>query len=233
METNRKRYQGRMSVVVAAVVAMLGAITLSPPAASAHVQSSRPAIWVGSPVNGTWPKTTWSSPSKHHTFYNGQAYRGDFGLDIQSVAKGTPVYLYAAPNNTSLNSRIEAKVLDVRAGCGSGKISDGGYVVIVGFYKDSTSNPLIGTVKYNHVQPSVRKGQIVGRWGTKIGTVGGGYRYNPNGCWAGTHVHMELTNWHHYACYNRGFRLGQRIYKTNFVGHLGGDYARAAKQPCP
>jgi hypothetical protein len=36
-----------------------------------------------------------------------------------------------------------------------------------------------------------------------------------------------------YACYNQGWKPGQGMYPTNFVGFVGGAYASGPRQACP
>jgi hypothetical protein len=226
-------------VMVLTLVA--GFLTVNP----APAEAGGPAVWVGSPVNGRWPtadgcsgsggqypSATCSLPRAHHTFFFGMPYRGDWGVDLQGVSAGNSVRLYAAPRSSS--TAVRAKVETVRNACAarSGESSAqtaarGGKVVVVGIYANGSR---VGWVSYAHVQPSVSSGQWINRWGTQIGTVG---RYTSNSCWRGVHLHFEMTNQSDYSCYNRGWRPGQAISRTNFMGFVGGRYATSPRTACP
>lgn len=148
-------------------------------------------------------------------------------MDLEGAAGvtvGEDVILYAAPQNTS--NTITARVT-VGPACADGVNSHGGKMVKVNFYRGST---FIGWVAYAHIDPTVRNGQTISRWGTKLGDVG---RYTSNGCWGDVHLHMEFYNVHNYACYNRSFRDNQAYARQNFFGFVGGNYASAAYRACP
>jgi hypothetical protein len=202
----------RASLLLATfVLAMLGF--------SSTASAAEPAVWVGSPLSATWP-TGSSLPSQHHIVYG-----GDWSADLQSVAVGAPVVLYAAPQDgqTAVNAVVEV----VRPACASGVIADGGYRVTVGLFTGGTK---IGTVTYAHVNPSVNQGATVSRWNTQLGVVG---NYRSSSCWTGPHVHVEMYSQHNYACYNRGWAPGQAMNPTNFIGFTGGAYASAQRSACP
>jgi alpha-tubulin suppressor-like RCC1 family protein len=152
-----------------------------------------------------------------------------------AVPAGTPLYLYIAPQLSS--TPVTTKVDKVGAACAvkSGN-HPAGQVVVIGVYSGTTK---IGTVAYAHVVPDASlpsPGQPINRWGSLIGTVGGGYAI-PNGCWTGVHLHIEMGNMHNYSCFNGGFHAGKpwgdAIYRTNFVGFLGGQRTTSSRQPCP
>lgn len=208
-----------------------------PPPPPGGTATTDPAVWIGSPFNGTWPNldgcpATYPSPdcslpSVHHILYYNGAYLDDWAADLQSVSYGTGVYLYAAPQDTS--QTITARVETVGPACADDQIGDGGYRVSVAFYDGATR---IGTVTYVHVNLAVYQGETISRWGTLIGTVGGPYN-KAAGCWKGPHVHIEMSSQHNYACYNRGWHPGQPMDAKNFIGFIGGDYASARRQACP
>ena len=221
-----------LGAVVVSVALVAPQVTASPQASAA----TDPAVWVGSPMNATWPNTdgcsgsgymfpsaTCSLPAVHH--WLAYAPLGDWAADLQHVAVGQPVVLYAAPQNTSLS--VTAKVAAVGPACGSGVIAYGGYRVTVNLYTGST---YIGSVTYAHINPKVSQGQVISRWGTTLGTVGS---YTSNSCWGGVHVHVQLYSAHNYACYNRGWHPGQQMYAKNFIGFIGGNYASGPRQACP
>jgi hypothetical protein len=222
------------AAVVLTSVAAAGTVGQSAPASASD---PTPVVWVGSPLgSSTWPtadgcgvgdSTNCSLPSEHHAVYpntsNGEL--GDWAMDLQSVAVGAPVVLYAAPQDGSLP--VTATVQAVAPACASGVISDGGYRVTVEL---STNGAPIGTVTYAHLDPSVQQGQVIDRWGSQVGTVGS---YDASGCWQGVHSHVELSNQTKYSCYNSSFVPGQQVDATNFIGFLGGDYASGRHAACP
>src|SRR5688500_844642 len=77
-----------------------------------------PAIWVGSPVQGTWgvpgdPSTTPGCCPAHHLLYKASP-SNDWSVDLSSIPGGNDgVYLYAAPSDSSLNNRVTARVLQI------------------------------------------------------------------------------------------------------------------------
>lgn len=225
----------------AAVAAAVGlAAVIAVPAQAAAARSS---VWVGSPIDGNWavwdgycPGATYPSdmcswPTVHHSYTWGMPYVGDWATDL-GVGAGQVVNLYAAPNDTWRT--ITAKVEKIPLACAvrSGEtyqqtFARGGNTVVVGLYEGATR---IGWVAYTHVNPSVSVGQWINRWGAAIGTVGS---YTSNSCWTGVHLHIEMTNETNYSCFNKGWSSGQAMWKTNFVGFLGGAYRTAPRQACP
>lgn len=200
------------------------------PMCGGATSTGAPLVWIGSPFRGTWPNAAgcagaWfpssncSLPYVHHT-----PYGGDWGADLQNVAVGTPVVLYAAPHNSAV--QVSAQVEFVRAACANGSIPSGGYRVTIAFYSGSTR---IGTVIYSHINPSVREGAWISRWGTQLGTVG---RYTSGGCWTAPHSHVELYSQRNYACYNRGWAPGQWMNPSNFIGFIGGNVASGPRRAC-
>jgi hypothetical protein len=192
--------------------------------------SSAPLVWIGAPFHGTWPNTAGcagaqypsdqcSLPSVHHI-----VYLGDWAADLQSVATGTPVVLYAAPQDG--RTAISAQVERITPACASQVVQYGGYRVTVGLFSGSTH---IGEVTYAHINPSVSQGAWISRWGTQLGTIGS---YTSNSCWNGPHTHVELYSQTNYACYNRGWAPGQWMNATNFIGFVGGNVASGPRQAC-
>lgn len=240
-EASRRRRTLLVLLVVLGLTVASGAVAPGAGAAPAP----RTAIWVGSPVTSTWPDSRGcpasstqsagcSRPEWHHTFNYGDPFRGDVGWDLQRPPVGRAVKLYAAPQNTRFNAQVTARVLRVVPACGAKagetsaqRIGRGGYAVVVELRHGSTP---VGTVKYVHINPSVRAGQVISRWGSTIGTVGS---YRSNSCWTGVHVHMELMNYSRYACFNRSWRPGQQTQPSNFVGYIGGAFASAPRRGCP
>ena len=184
-------------------------------------QATTNAVWVGSPVNGTWAYYASSLPASHHIVWG-----SDWSVDLPAGG-GQEVILYVAPQDSRLS--VTTRVDKVQATCASGRISDGGYMVEIGIYNGSSK---IGRVNYAHIQPSVSQGQVVSRWGSRIGTVGS-YTRNPTGCWDGEHVHVEMYSQANYACFNKGFGLRQAVNRTNFIGFTGGNFASRQRAACP
>jgi hypothetical protein len=213
-----------------------GASAPAPAPVASTPSGSTPAAWVGSPFAGAWPNAdgcngaafpsaSCSLPNVHWWLAN--APQGNWAADLQGVGPGTPVVLYVAPQNPS--TPITTTVAAVSPACRSGRVSDGGYLVTVAISSGSTR---LGTVTYAHVNPTVRVGQTIGRWGTQVGTVGSGYDRSA-GCWGGPHVHFQAMNAQGFSCYNRGWNPGQRMNPTNFIGFVGGNYVNGARQACP
>lgn len=213
-----------------ALAGSLGGFAESARAAS----TPRDSVWIGAAIDGRWPTNPYSHPSQHHTFRYSNAGVGDWGFDQIGVTRGQRVYVYAAPQDTGLNKAIRAKIQSVSPICARRKgesvnaqLARGGSAVVVAIYSGTTK---VGAVTYGHVQPTVRAGDPVSRWGGQIGTIG---QYQANGCWDGVHLHMELYNEARYACYNGAFSAGAPMRRTNYIGYLGGAFASAAKKPCP
>ena len=193
------------------------------------------SVWVGSPFRGTWPisagcpssfpSSTCSQPSSHWWLAN--APQGDWAADLQNVGVGQPVVLYAAPRDQ--NVPVTAVVDAVGPACRSGVVGDGGYRVTVGLFVRGTR---VGSVTYAHVNPNVSQGQTISRWGSQIGTVGGGYNRG-RGCWDGAHVHFQAYAQSGYSCFNRTWQGGQWMDPGNFLGFVTGRYASGARQGCP
>ncbi|OKI64341.1 hypothetical protein [Micromonospora sp. CB01531] len=226
------------TAVIAAITLIL--FSAATPASAATARSS---VWVGSPINGNWavwdsacngaiyPSSACSWPTVHHTFRNGMPYAGDWSVDL-GVSAGQDVLLYAAPNETwrTISAKVETVVLACAARSGETyeqTRARGGNAVVVGLYEGSSR---IGWVTYTHVNPTVGAGQWIGRWDTRVGTVG---NYTSNSCWTGVHLHVEMTNETNYSCFNRGWGSGQAMSRTNFIGFLGGAYRTAPRQACP
>jgi hypothetical protein len=206
--------------VLAAAIAAMAVLAIAPQASAHHL----PAVWIGAPAAGHWPSASgcvagrvWSGcslPSGHWT-----PVRGDWAVDLR-IPGNQSVYLYAAPQNTSLS--ISARIESVTATCA-------GQTVKVALYNGATK---VGWVSYTHIRAAVTAGRWVSRWGTKLGTVGTGYAPNSS-CWTGPHVHLEMYSQHAYACYNKGWRPGQAFKSTNFLGFIGGNYASGPRRACP
>ena len=235
-----------LQLAVAAVLASVSSFGATPVGATNDHDGT--AIWIGAPVvTSTWPNTddcwrddtypsAWCSlPYAHHTYNYGDTTPGDWGIDIQSVAVGKPVVLYAAPVDTSQNNRVTARVKKVTLACGSAytgesvasRAARGGYAVVVELLHDNNS---IGTVKYVHVNPTVRQGQTISRWGPQVGTVGS----YTKGTYLGSHPRPLRGDQHPpLLVLQPGLQPGQRMDATNFMGFVGGHYAYNPRTACP
>lgn len=128
--------------------------------AAAAASTPTPEVWFGAPSSSTWPdksgcsgatypsaKCSW--PTVHHTYFYGDAYRGDWGIDIGAMSVGEQVKLYAAPQNTKYNASTTARVLRVVPACSASyqgestasRVSRGGYAVVVELRIGSTLPP--------------------------------------------------------------------------------------------
>lgn len=213
----------------------------------APVGSRSTKIWFGAPFTGHWagtPHPVDARPEWHNPLYGipGQSYTSDWAMDYYAPA-GTAVAVYAAPKDASLSSGITAQVLQVRAGCRSRSVSEGGYLVQVGIYDRGVE---VGVLSYMHVNPDFnRDGRTtssdlafrgkVSRWGGYIGTVG---KYVKSSCWAvntasGTHVHFEAANLSHYSCFRGGVPNNATLASHSYIGYLGGWFVYGKKRACP
>ena len=150
-----------------------------------------------------------------------QPQNGHGGRHLSSIPDSNRgVYLYAAPNDTSLNNAITAKITIIfydNACKGEGAAIS----VTVTLYNAGTP---LGQVTYAHLErsTSLAEGQSVPRWGTYLGAAVGLPKNND--CWTGPHVHLELGAAKHYACWNKGFTWKYRVDRTNFVGFVSGSF---------
>jgi len=225
----------RAAIGIAFALAFATSVLLVRPgqeAAASHL----PAIWIGSPVNGTWGVPgNWSTvPPKHHRLYK-VLPTSDWTVDLSSIpSSDRAVYTYAAPQNSTYNSRVSARILQI-VDDNACRYGGGGDFVTVGFYFDST---LIGRATYAHLDrdPSLYVGKWIPRWGGYLGQVAilGGAATGGSDCWTGPHVHFEMRSEKHYACWNRGYTSpGYGIRRTNFLGFIGGALSTTSATPCP
>ncbi len=207
-----------------------------PPPPPAPPTTTDTRVWVGAPFQGTWVPITsdcggatfpssCSLPNVHHWLSTAAAPAGDWAVDLGAPA-GTAATVYAAPQVASLPVRT---VVDrIAPACASGLPADGGWAVTVAIYTGSTK---IGSATYAHINPvsGLTPGTAISRWGTTVGTVGS---YRNNACWMGAHLHFQLYSEHNYACYNRGWRPGNTMAPSNFLGFTGGNVAGGPRQAC-
>jgi len=103
-----------MAGAMAAAALIVGGLQALPSQAS-----TLPAVWVGSPLQATWPNadgcagatfpsSTCSLPSVH--WWLARAPQGDWAADLQHVSRGQGVYVYAAPQDTSISITARSTV---------------------------------------------------------------------------------------------------------------------------
>lgn len=189
----------------------------TPPPASGGNASTE--VWCGSPVDGTWAAFASSTPAQHGIFFG-----GDWSVDLPAAA-GQSAQIFCAPQDG--RSDVTARVDNVRPACRSGVHADGGQVVTVGLYNGSAR---IGFMAIAHVNATVSTGQTISRWGGSVGNIGA---YRSNSCADGAHAHVEMYNTSRWSCYNRTYRVGQRIGRSNFIGFVGGARGTGQRAGCP
>lgn len=233
--TAGRTHPRRNPMLVLMVLAIVGGVTLlTAPTAQA---AAPPAIWVGSPVNGTWGagRDASTTPAGAHHKLVSVSPRNDWAVDLSATGAGpaAPAILYVAPSDSAYNARVTTRVsriIDDNT-CRSG---GGGDLVTVAVLFDGTT---VGQVTLAHLDrnPSLRVGQAVGRWGTQVGTVANlaGPATGGEGCWTGPHAHAELRASTNYACWNRGYATGQSLSRSNFIGFVSGPALASTARPCP
>jgi hypothetical protein len=211
----------RFAIVTVAVVS--GILALAP-MADAYTS---PAIWVGSPVPGSWgvPGDWSTTPGGGHHHLVKASPQADWAGDLPTNA-GTAVYLYVAPSNSAYNDSVTARVSQIVDGnaCANGGGAD--FVNVAIYYNGS----LYGQALYAHINrdPSLYIGKPIARWGTYLGSVAylSGSATGGSSCWTGPHVHFEMEAFTQYACWNRGYSYaGYPISPTNFLGFVSGPLA--------
>lgn len=226
-----------MEAVRALALALVSAavVLLVPMPAAASQASHQPAIWIGSPVNGTWGVAGDRStvPPYHHRLVKVDP-RSDWKVDLSRISSSDRgVYVYAAPQNTAYNNRVTARITQI-VDDNACQYGGGGDFVTVSFWIDAT---LIGQATYAHIDrdPSLYVGKSVTRWGGYVGRVAflSGSATGGSNCWTGPHVHFEMRSQKHYSCWNKGYTPGYRISRTNFLGFIGGALDPNVSRPCP
>ena len=87
-----------LGVLVSAVAVLGGSVTTAQVASAGHL----PAIWVGSPVRGTWgvPGDGSTTPAGGHHKLVKASPQNDWSVDLSSIpSDDRGVYVYAAPSN--------------------------------------------------------------------------------------------------------------------------------------
>lgn len=205
-----------------------------PTAASA---ASPPAIWVGSPVAGTWGVggDASTTPAGGHHLLAKASPPNHWAVDLSSTGSGSgaPVRLYVAPSSSAYNDRVTTRISQIidDAACRNG---GGGDLVTVEIRFD---NVPVGQMTVAHIDRSSRltRGETVSRWGTTLGYVArlSGAATGGEDCWNGPHAHTELRASTNYACWNRGYATGQRVSRSNFIGFVSGPALGRSLKACP
>ncbi|MGL5825828.1 MAG: cutinase family protein [Nocardioides sp.] len=214
---------------VAFVMSMLPAASPPEPApappAPAPVTTD-PAIWVGSPTDGTWgccaepdkpdTSTTPGGVDAHHLLSKADP-KNDWSVDLPSRGDVTFV---ASTGDPSLDSRLTAAVTQIDgATCIS--TGGGGGFVTVGIYFDGV---LKGRATYAHLalNPALAVGTPV-PLGSSLGTVGTEEQIaSDERCWTGPHVHFEVRAETEYACWAGPRFPAVGISRSQVLGYISG-----------
>ncbi|MFN8019218.1 MAG: hypothetical protein U0P45_14005 [Acidimicrobiales bacterium] len=197
---------GALAVLLALVA---GAQLVGAPQASAHGDGSTVTVYNPvtdgdgdhNDVTAWWPWGADTAPAAHHIVYSNWGYMNDYSIDVFAKAAGRPV-VTPFGSKTNTGHPVQSKVVNVRVGCRSGAVADGGYVVTVEA-RDTTTGAVLGRADLMHIaSPRVGVGTVLGSWTT----IGYTSQFRYSSCYqvsaaGGIHVHMELINYHRYACY--------------------------------
>lgn len=214
--------------VFLALAMAASALALDASPAAAHGDGSTVGVFnpvidsdsIHSDVSAWWGWGSSTVPAGHHIVYSNWGYPNDWSGDIFARASGKAI---VTPFGSRTNSGhpVESKVVRTRLGCRSGVYADGGYVVTVEA-RDKTTGSVLGRADLMHVANlRVSVGQILGSW-TPIGYTSA-FRYSS--CYqvssaSGIHVHLELINYHRYACYiPRGY--SEALTEVTRIGTVG------------
>lgn len=202
------------------LVICLGLASLAPFAGAQEVQAHSPegVYPVRAPFDGTVNKFNYNSV---HPYNHQLPFGGDWSTDYYAPA-GTAVYANIGHNRVPyISPRL--KVTAVRAGCASGLVSSGGYLITVGVYSPYNGS-YIGEVDYMHLdRPSVSVGQTIA-YGQRLGYL---RQWTYSRCYSvtnpgGVHLHIEAYNAHHYSCYTiSGY--AQTLSSGTTMGFIGAD----------
>jgi len=108
---------------------------------------------------------TSSSAQGHHVPYGGTV---SCDMDVDTDSRGAPVHFRLATNGPGLRGRVES----VRPACASGRIEDGGSVVVIALERE-TGESTGFRVAYAHLEPVVVAiGDLLVAAGTPIGALG-------------------------------------------------------------
>ena len=114
---------------------------------------------------GAAATVTSSSAQGHHVPYGGTV---SCDMDVDTESRGSPVFFVLNPNGPELRGRVES----VRPACASGRIEDGGFVVVVAL--ERVGGEATGLrVAFAHLEPVlVAVGDLLDASGRQIGALG-------------------------------------------------------------
>lgn len=204
----------------------------SPQTRSVSPQATDP-VNVYSPIQGasTWNRFGLSDPSDHHTVFSNWGHQNDWSVDIYQNPGATVVSPFGT--KTASGAPVSTTVVTVRAGCATGNLADGGWLIGLEARNDSTGE-VIGRADVMHVDNKaggIEVGASVGPW-TPLGTTG---RFRYSSCYqvngdTGAHIHLEVINKTRYSCYiARG--AGTDIGDETAVG-MAGTQNTGQRQAC-
>ncbi|MDT0268111.1 hypothetical protein RM844_17655 [Streptomyces sp. DSM 44915] len=175
------------------------------------------------PIQGasTWDRFGQTPPATHHRVFYNWGYLNDWSVDIYRNPGATVVSPFGT--TTSAGHPVSVTVVTVRAGCATGNLADGGYLIGLEA-RDTTTGEVIGRADVMHVAnkpANIAVGATVGPW-TKLGETG---RFRYSSCYqvngdAGAHIHLEVINRTRYSCYlNRS--AGTELNDLTVIGRVG------------
>lgn len=163
-------------------------------------------------------------PGPHHRVYGGlMGYGGsDWAADIAAGSRNSHPDVYARFKSAGA---LTLTLRSYPSACAKPS-EDGGHLVIVTVTVDGVE---VGKVAYAHLDDVHADGAISN--GDKIGVVH--WQAKPNGCWGGSHVHVEPANKKAYSCFTAAVRIPNTVNSTTALGVVGGDYAHGVNTQCP
>ncbi|SOD66050.1 hypothetical protein SAMN06297387_12449 [Streptomyces zhaozhouensis] len=175
------------------------------------------------PIQGasTWDRFGLTPPASHHRVFSNWGYLNDWSVDIYRNPGAAVVSPFGT--TTSAGHPVSVTVVTVRAGCATGNLADGGYLIGLEA-KDTTTGEVIGRADVMHVDnkpAGITVGATVGPW-TKLGETG---RFRYSSCYqvngdSGAHIHLEVINRTRYSCYiSRS--AGTELNDLTVVGRVG------------
>ncbi len=221
--TGRRRIQGALLTLLIAATLLADTTPAAAHGDGSTVGVYNPIIDLDSVHNDVSAYYAWgadTAPAGHHIVYRNWGYRNDFAEDVFARAAGKAI-VTPFGSRTNTGHPVQSKVVSVRLGCASGRYADGGYVVTVEA-RDTTTGAVLGRADLMHVANlQVGVGRVLGPW-THIGYTSA-FRYN--GCYqvsvaSGIHLHLEVINFHRYACYTP-YAYNQALTEVTRLGTVG------------
>lgn len=219
----------RRSLLVLLAIAGLLAGLVAAPSASANTSGDHVPVYAPIQGDSTWDRFGQSPPSGHHIVFGNYGYSNDWAVDIYRAPGSTVVSPFGS--KTAGGHPVTVTVKQVRAGCATGNLADGGSLVKLEAI-DATTGEILGIADVMHVdQVAVSAGQTVGVW-TRLGVTG---RFRSTSCYqvngdTGVHIHLEVINQHRYSCYvNRG--AGAGLTDETKIGQVG-SHGTGQRQAC-